>query len=109
MVAAASRRAGFQACPRPPGSPKGLRYVQNLRRPSDTLQPPILQLEADWKPCGERRAVRDDDQDTALPMMQIEKQRRDLIGRGAIEIAGRLVAQEHPGRAHQRARDGDAL
>ena len=58
---------------------------------------------------GELGAVCHDDQDRLLLTVKIEQQRRDSFRRGAVEVAGRLVAQEQPGRAHQRARDGDPL
>ena len=41
--------------------------------------------------------------------LQVEQQRGHGVGRRAIEIAGRLVAQQQPRPADQRARDRDAL
>src|SRR5215471_2463777 len=35
--------------------------------------------------------------------------RKNLVGRSAVEIAGRLVAQEQTRVRHDRSRDGDAL
>ena len=44
-----------------------------------------------------------------LLLLQIEQQRGDRLGGGAIEIACRLVAQQQPRAAHQRAGQRDAL
>ena len=41
--------------------------------------------------------------------MQLEEQRRDALGRLAIEVAGRLVAEHQRRLAHQRPRDRHAL
>ena len=43
---------------------------------------------------GQRRAVRDDDEDGVATGVEIEQQRGDGIGSRSIEIASWLVAQE---------------
>ena len=40
---------------------------------------------------------------------QLEQLVEDVCRRGRIEVAGRLVRQQQPGRIGQRARDGGAL
>ena len=48
--------------------------------------------------------VGDDDQDRLLPLVQVDEQRRDGVGRFLIEVAGRLVAQDQAaGAAPARA------
>src|SRR5262245_21779311 len=73
------------------------------------VQPGVLQVEAHGESLGERGAVRDDDQDGLLQALQIEQQRGDVLGGGAIEVAGGLVAEEQVRLADERARDRDAL
>ena len=43
-----------------------------------------------------------------VPVEELQD-RQDLVGRGAVEVAGRLVAQQQLGVGHDRARDRDAL
>ena len=50
-----------------------------------------------------------DDQDGLLLTMQVEQHRRDVVGRRAVEVAGRLVAQEQARPPDQRAGDRGAL
>ena len=69
----------------------------------------IQQIEAGRQLLRERRAVRDDDQDGLLQPVKIQQDGRDVVGGGAIEVAGRLVAQEEPRLADQRAGDRHAL
>src|SRR5262249_17152640 len=73
------------------------------------LQPAVVQLEADGESLGERGAVSHDDQDRLLQAMKIEQERGHVLGGGAIEIAGGLVAQEQLWIADERARDRHAL
>ena len=61
------------------------------------------------EPLRQRRAVGDDDEDRLLLGVQLEQQRGDRVGRRAIEVAGRLVAQQQRRIADQRPRDGGAL
>ncbi len=44
-----------------------------------------------------------------LLLLQLEQQRRDRVGRCAIEIAGRLIAQQQSRTANERARQRDTL
>ena len=47
-----------------------------------------------------------DDQDGLLSAMEIEQHGRDVVGRGAVEIAGRLVAEQQTRPPDQRSGDG---
>ena len=69
----------------------------------------VRDLEANRKLCRETFAVRNDDQDIALPLVEIEQHRCDGCGRGLIEIARWLIAQHQPRLQHERARDRGAL
>ena len=51
----------------------------------------------------------DDDERRLAARVKIEEQRGDGVGRGAIEVAGRLVAEHQERIANQRAGDGGAL
>ena len=53
--------------------------------------------------------MRDDDEHRLLLQMQRHEQIGDGVGGGAIEVAGRLVAEQQRGLADQRPRDRDAL
>ena len=55
------------------------------------------------------RIVRHHDDRLALLLVQRLQQVEDLIARLAVEIAGRLVAQQERGIGDDRARDADAL
>src|SRR5262245_2582021 len=58
---------------------------------------------------SERWTVRDDDQHGALLFVKRQQQVSDVVGGGAIEIAGWFVAEQKCGRSHERPRDRDAL
>ena len=80
-----------------------------IGRLRDTLQLAIAQLEADRKPRGKLGAVRHDDQNRVLLLLQLEQERGDRVGRFPIEIARRLVAQQQTRPSDQRARQRHAL
>jgi hypothetical protein len=58
---------------------------------------------------GGVRIVRDHDDRLALLLVQRLQQVEDLVARLAVEVAGRLVAQQKRGIGDDRARDADAL
>ena len=55
------------------------------------------------------RIVRDHDDGLARFAVEELQDRQDLVGHGAVEVAGRLVAQQQLGVGDDGARDGDAL
>ena len=56
------------------------------------LQRSIDQIEPHREPCGKIGAMRHDDQNRVLLLLQGEEQRRDRIGRSPIEVPCRLIA-----------------
>src|SRR5687768_18379206 len=77
------------------------------------LVPSDKSLPDQVEPRGETRrefgAVRDDDEDGLLLLMQFEQERGDDLRRVAVEVAGRLVAQKQQRPHHERAGERDAL
>ena len=72
---------------------------------SSLHQRSAIHLVSHRKPLGQRRAVRDDDEDRVLRGVQLQQQVGDRVGRGAIEVAGGLVAEQQRGlRISARAR-----
>src|SRR5438105_14360519 len=55
------------------------------------------------------RVVSYEHENRLLAAMQIEKHGCHGVGRGAIEVAGRLIAEQQERFANQRAREGYAL
>ena len=51
----------------------------------------------------------DDNQDGILTLLKAQQKRRDAVGRCAIEIPRRLIAQEQPRTANKRSRKGHTL
>ena len=56
----------------------------------------VDQVEADGESRGKLGAVGHDDENRTLVALQFEEERRHRVGRSAIEIARRLVAQQEP-------------
>src|SRR5580658_6624017 len=69
----------------------------------------MMQLVSGWEPGCQFRAVRYDDENGLLPLMQIEQQISDYVGRRLIEVARRLVAEQQKRLADQCAGQRDAL
>ena len=72
-------------------------------------EPAGVQLQPRLQAVGQPLAMRDDDEDHGLGLLQFEEQLPDLLGRGAIEVAGRLVGQEQIGGIDQRPGQGGPL
>jgi len=53
--------------------------------------------------------VRDDDQRLPALAPQLLEQADDVVTRALVEVARRLVGEDHLGLAHQRSGDGHAL
>src|SRR6266480_1617678 len=70
----------------------------------DFQQGLIGQLETRRKLRGQLGAVRDDEKNGSLLVMKLEQQGRNDFGRSAIEVAGRLVAQQELRPANQSPR-----
>ena len=58
---------------------------------------------------GQRRVVRDDHQRALVAAADVDEQFDDLLAGGAVEVAGRLVGQQHRRVVGERAGDRDAL
>src|SRR5690606_10065244 len=79
------------------------------RAANDVLDPPVEHFDADIRQFGDLQVVRDADDRPALLMRQGAQQFHDIGRIGAVEIAGRLVAQHQHRIVGQRARNCDAL
>ena len=72
-------------------------------------QSPISQLEHPSHSLRQIERVSHDDQRYALFPVQLNEQVGEVLGRGAVESARRLVGQQQFGLIDQRADDGDTL
>ena len=61
------------------------------------------------EPCGEPRAMRDDEQRRARGGDEVEHEAQRLVARVLVEIAGGLVGEDEPWPRRQRPPDRDAL
>src|SRR5437588_9895137 len=59
--------------------------------------------------CGSAGIMRNHDYSAPPDLREAAEQGEDIAGAGGIEVAGRLVAQDGLGFAHERAGDGHAL
>ena len=87
-------------------------FMSGRRRPHRLLLSAdcVDQLEPDRTSLGELRAVGDDDRGwSAGARCRSSSTDGDVVGRRAIEVAGRLVAEQQPRLADERAGDRDAL
>src|SRR5215218_8058543 len=95
-----------QRMPRPKEIRRGIR---RLVRPSALADDAVLDVQAPLGPLGDRGVVRHDDQrETAIAPQPLE-QVHDLVAGLLVEVAGRLVGEQHVGLLHERAGDRHAL
>ena len=71
--------------------------------------PAAANLESCRERLGEPLTVRDDHQHVALRPVQFEQQRGHAVGAGAIEVAGRLVAEQQLLLPDERTRDRNLI
>src|SRR5262245_47792490 len=76
---------------------------------SELHQRPPIHLVPDRQPRRERSAVGHHDQDRVPVGVQLQQQIGNRVGGGAIEVAGRLVAEQQRRIPNQRARKRGAL
>ena len=71
--------------------------------------PAVAQRDRALAALGDLHVVRDDDDGAGEAAVDVANQRENLFTGAGVEIAGRLVGEEHRGIDGERAGDGDAL
>ena len=95
------------------GAANGMRRERTERKPSDhrmvscSIRPSLI-VSTRLRAVGQRRIVCDDDQRRAVGIDAIE-QRNDMLARGLIQFASRLVREQQAGTVGERPSDRDAL
>src|SRR5262245_25340496 len=77
--------------------------------PSLVGQHALFEVERSTGALGRVRVVRHHHDRLLEFLVEPVEQREDLLAGLAVEVAGRLVGEQHRGIAHQRTRDRDAL